>query len=206
MSNSSDELQRLVEALGLEKYKRHIFLCADQTDAKCAPKEKGLEAWAFLKNRLKELKLVGARLVLLSPSRAVRRALKLMRLEPFFLVADDLCSAGEQLALLESEHLVTLPTEGSTHTLRWQGEITAANAEEVWGQTCVHISQESPPGSNVIDLSAVRFIDSSGLGLMIRAKKLAASLGTDLEFTNAPDAVRNVVRLARLDAFLLSTN
>ena len=59
MSNSSDELQRLVEALGLEKYKRHIFLCADQTEPKCAPLAAGLESWEFLKRRLKELNLSG---------------------------------------------------------------------------------------------------------------------------------------------------
>ena len=47
----------MVESLGLEKYQRHIFLCADQTKPKCAPKEKGLESWDYLKRRLKELKL-----------------------------------------------------------------------------------------------------------------------------------------------------
>jgi len=54
-----DNLDQLVESLGLEKFRRHIFLCADQTEAKCAPKEKGLESWEFLKKRLKELNLVG---------------------------------------------------------------------------------------------------------------------------------------------------
>src|ERR1035437_6052856 len=55
-----DELQNAVETFGVEKFKRHIFLCADQTEPKCAPKEKGLESWKFLKRRLKELNLVGA--------------------------------------------------------------------------------------------------------------------------------------------------
>src|SRR5689334_24659605 len=55
----ADDLQAVTNALGLESYRRHIFLCADQTEAKCAPKEKGLEAWEFLKRRLKELKLAG---------------------------------------------------------------------------------------------------------------------------------------------------
>ncbi len=55
----ADELNRVVEALGLEKYKRHIFLCADQTEPKCAAKEIGLESWEYLKRRLKELNLVG---------------------------------------------------------------------------------------------------------------------------------------------------
>src|SRR5260370_4059891 len=55
----NDELKAVVETLGLESYRRHIFLCADQTEAKCAPKEKGLKSWEFLKKRLKELKLSG---------------------------------------------------------------------------------------------------------------------------------------------------
>lgn len=54
-----DQLQAEVVKLGLEKFRRHIFLCADQTDAKCCPKEQGLAAWEFLKHRLKELGLVG---------------------------------------------------------------------------------------------------------------------------------------------------
>src|SRR5438046_5827432 len=52
-------LQQAASSLGLERYRRHIFLCADQTEPKCAPKEKGLESWEFLKQRLKELDLVG---------------------------------------------------------------------------------------------------------------------------------------------------
>jgi (2Fe-2S) ferredoxin len=54
-----NELNELVESLGLEKFRRHIFLCADPTEPKCAPSEKGLESWNFLKQRLKELNLVG---------------------------------------------------------------------------------------------------------------------------------------------------
>jgi (2Fe-2S) ferredoxin len=53
----SIELQSIAISLGLEKYKRHIFLCADQTEPKCAAKEAGLESWEYLKRRLKELKL-----------------------------------------------------------------------------------------------------------------------------------------------------
>ena len=53
------ELQAAVDSLGLEKYSRHIFLCADQTEPKCAPREATRAAWDFLKQRLKELKLAG---------------------------------------------------------------------------------------------------------------------------------------------------
>ena len=55
----SSELQAIARALGLEKHRRHIFLCADQTEPKCASKARGLESWEYLKRRLKELNLVG---------------------------------------------------------------------------------------------------------------------------------------------------
>ena len=56
---NSTDLDKIAATLGLEKFRRHIFLCADQTEPKCAPKEKGLESWDYLKRRLKELDLVG---------------------------------------------------------------------------------------------------------------------------------------------------
>ena len=55
----SIELQAVAKSLGLAKYRRHIFLCAEQTEAKCAPKQRGLDSWEYLKRRLKELNLVG---------------------------------------------------------------------------------------------------------------------------------------------------
>ncbi len=55
----NDELIKAAAALGLEKYSRHILLCADQTEAKCAARDTTLTAWEFLKARLKELNLVG---------------------------------------------------------------------------------------------------------------------------------------------------
>ena len=55
----SSELQAVANSLGLENYRRHIFLCADQTEPKCAPRQNSLESWEYLKRRLKELNLVG---------------------------------------------------------------------------------------------------------------------------------------------------
>ena len=43
--------------LGIDVIDRHIFLCADQTEPKCAPKRKTLESWDFLKSRLAELEM-----------------------------------------------------------------------------------------------------------------------------------------------------
>ncbi|HUA36969.1 MAG TPA: (2Fe-2S) ferredoxin domain-containing protein [Candidatus Sulfopaludibacter sp.] len=55
----NDGLQNAVETLGIEKFRRHIFLCADQTEPNCCSREAGLVAWEFLKRRLKELNLAG---------------------------------------------------------------------------------------------------------------------------------------------------
>ncbi|MCU0771449.1 MAG: (2Fe-2S) ferredoxin domain-containing protein [Verrucomicrobia bacterium] len=55
----SDPLQAAARTLGLDHYQRHIFLCADPTEAKCCAREAGLESWTFLKQRLNELSLCG---------------------------------------------------------------------------------------------------------------------------------------------------
>lgn len=52
-------LEEVKQSLGLEKYRRHIFLCADQSVPQCAPREATLEAWNYLKRRLGELGLTG---------------------------------------------------------------------------------------------------------------------------------------------------
>ena len=50
-------LRAQAEAFGATRARRHIFLCCDQTKPKCCEKQRGLEAWEFLKRRLKELGL-----------------------------------------------------------------------------------------------------------------------------------------------------
>lgn len=52
-----DELQKCAHDLGINHVRRHIFLCADQTEPECCAKEAGLESWEYLKKRLKELGL-----------------------------------------------------------------------------------------------------------------------------------------------------
>ncbi len=49
--------QALCTKIGLPQVRRHLFLCADQTNPKCCDKERGLAAWDFLKTRLRELGL-----------------------------------------------------------------------------------------------------------------------------------------------------
>lgn len=50
-----NQLERVAKNLQIGKIERHIFLCADQSEAKCCQKELGLESWNYLKRRLAEL-------------------------------------------------------------------------------------------------------------------------------------------------------
>ncbi len=59
VSDQNTDLRKAAEAIGVNTYKRHIFLCADQTEPKCCAKEAGLDSWEYLKRRLKELGLAG---------------------------------------------------------------------------------------------------------------------------------------------------
>ena len=50
---------RNARTYGVGRIARHIFLCADQSEPKCAPRERTLRAWEYLKRRIGELGLAG---------------------------------------------------------------------------------------------------------------------------------------------------
>lgn len=49
-----ESLLKTLEAVGLPQTRRHILLCADQTKPNCCSRERSLEAWDYLKRRLRE--------------------------------------------------------------------------------------------------------------------------------------------------------
>lgn len=54
------ELARVVATLGLAEGRRHIFLCVEPLESKCAPADAMRASWDYLKRRLKELEMSGA--------------------------------------------------------------------------------------------------------------------------------------------------
>ncbi|HMO56103.1 MAG TPA: (2Fe-2S) ferredoxin domain-containing protein [Roseiflexaceae bacterium] len=50
-------IEQKTAELMIGSYTRHIFICADQTEPKCCGREASLQAWDYLKNRLKKLNL-----------------------------------------------------------------------------------------------------------------------------------------------------
>ena len=53
-----------------------------------------------------------------------------------------------------------------------------------------------------LDLSAVEFIDSSGLGALVSGLKMARTAGGDLRLASASDQVTSVLKLTSLDRIL----
>jgi len=67
------ELVANARQYGVGRIRRHIFLCADQTEPKCAPRERTLVAWAYLKRRIAELGLgTGERVVYRTKANCLR--------------------------------------------------------------------------------------------------------------------------------------
>jgi N-acetylglucosaminyldiphosphoundecaprenol N-acetyl-beta-D-mannosaminyltransferase len=178
----------------------------------------------------KQCRAAGRQLILLRPSPSVRRSLTLMRLNDFFLSAPDIAAAEQVIADRAQEPFDPIqprpsgiPTVDPAVALAWRGEIVASNVELIWQQTVRSLeqfqdslgpcnsrrdqapTQTQPPHLGCyIDLSEVRFIDSSGLGLMVRAKKLARQRGLSLVFSSPCPSVRNVLQIAKLESYLLT--
>ena len=155
----------------------------------------------------KRARVTDRKVILLSPSAAAQSALKIMRLQDFFIIARDDAAAQKLIDAqpMESPVLIRPGYYASKPSLFWRGEVTAANAEQVWESTHRYIaSRVNARNPLLIDLTALQFIDSTGVGIMLRAKKNALQQGLKLVFTGIQPNVRNVLRLAKLESFLLS--
>lgn len=155
---------------------------------------------AFLIRLQKKSRLAGRKLVLVAPSEPLNAALKLMQLTDLFLSARNTDDARR---LLGESALPPVKLESREQCLIWRGEITASNVDEVWNDTVRYLQGPARCWSGVrIDLSQLQFIDSAGVGLMIRAHKTAGLQGIKLRFVRAQSAVRNVLQIARLESLL----
>lgn len=71
-----EKLKEKLKDLKLDKIKRHIFLCCDQTKPKCCEKEAGIESWDYLKHRLKELQLTSEGIINRTKANCLRICVK----------------------------------------------------------------------------------------------------------------------------------
>jgi len=150
----------------------------------------------------KQLRRAHRNVVLLSPSASVRRALRTMRLGHFFEIATDAPAARAAVARWRRERR-GFKRGAAAGALAWLGEVTTENAEQIWQRTWAAINSAHFHGKSwIIDLAAVRFMDTSGLKLLLRAAEAARRCGVRLRFNGPSAAVRHVLRLANLEHLL----
>ena len=154
----------------------------------------------------KRARLFGQQLILAGITENVRRSLQMMRLEDFFVIVPDLATAEMRVQQATSSTGAALKASpGSPFPcLAWNGELTAANAEEIWVATMDYLAGRALSQQPItIDLAGLQFIDSTGLSIMIRARKYANRQGLRLRYTGAAANILNVIRLSRLEDYLL---
>jgi len=163
----------------------------------------GIGALIRLRKRAREL---GWQFFLVAPRPPVEAALKLMKLDEFFTIQASLAGARIVMESAAGAPTVTSGVLEAELQIRWTGEVTALNALELGVHTESELSQVTPGMTVVIDLSRVTFVDSTGIGLMVRFKKNLQRRDIHLKFGNAIASVRNVVRQTQLEEFLLGGN
>jgi anti-anti-sigma factor len=126
-----------------------------------------------------------------------------MKLDEFFTIKANVAEVRSLMESLAGAAPVTSGVQATELQIRWTGEVTAANAVELGMFTESELSQISPDMTVVIDLARVTFVDSTGIGLMLRFKKNLKRRGLSLKFTHPAAAVRSVIRHTRLEEYLL---
>lgn len=145
----------------------------------------------------------GGGLVLVRPSPPVSGLLAAMKLSRLIPAVDEPARARAALGLSAPSRGRAANAPDTDLALPVQGELTATRVpgltrwiEEAW-------SARSSATRLILDLSAVRFMDSSGLGLLLRCHRLtAARPGATLVLRGPSDNVRNVLRLAKVESLL----
>lgn len=141
--------------------------------------------------------------VLCAPSPQVRSALQLMQLLDFFSVEPSLGEARLRVKNETGGTRMSVQSQAETMVIQWHGDVTADNASDLAGRTQVQLSHQPPAERVEIDLTGVSFVDSTGVGLMVRLRKQSLRHNIAFKFSHPTPNVLNVLRLLGIDAYLL---
>lgn len=150
-------------------------------------------------------KEAGGTFLLVSPSPAVLQILAVMRLDRLIPTAN---TPGEIRQCIDATAPGTVDfsfVQPGTKclTVSLSGDVTSATVADC--ERTIHQRWSAMPESLVLslDLERVSFIDSSGLGLLIKTFKLVQQRpDATLKLANVQPNVRNVIRLANMDTVL----
>jgi N-acetylglucosaminyldiphosphoundecaprenol N-acetyl-beta-D-mannosaminyltransferase len=143
----------------------------------------------------------GGDFALINPGPAVASLLKSMGLDRLILSHRSITQARTAAGLLRRG--AASEAAAGDCVLRLEGDVIAGRVGGLTRWLEGQWEARRDATRLVLDLSAVKFIDSSGLGLLLRARKIALDRhGGALVLRDSPANVRNVITLARLDTLL----
>ncbi|HEX4083309.1 MAG TPA: WecB/TagA/CpsF family glycosyltransferase [Chthoniobacteraceae bacterium] len=158
-------------------------------------------ALGLIMKGFKQCKAAGGGLILLQPSDPVRRVVETLKLDRLIPIA---ASMEEARGFSRSLHVTELPQcevfqAQRRMVVRCIGDLTAATAGHMADLIAAKWSAHEWARFITVDLSAVHFIDSSGLDALVRSRALAQSRrGGRFTITGANANIRNVLALGRL--------
>ena len=163
----------------------------------------GIGSLIRLRKRAREL---GHHFFLVAPKPHIESTLRLMKLDEFFSIQASVSGARFLTESTANAPVVTSDVQQNELCINWTGEVTALNAVELGAHTDSELTQATPGMTVMVDLSRLTFVDSTGIGLMLRLKKNLTRRGITLQFRNPSASVRNVLRHTRLEEYLLAAS
>ena len=131
-----------------------------------------------------------------------------MKLSTFFQIFPSVEEAQKNMssATPERSSLVLVHDDKQGSIIEWQGELTAATVEQFSQYTAAQMKSMIVLNKEiVIDLKRLTYLDSSGVGFMVKLKKNAMRGGHEIRFQHPQDNVLNVLSLLKLTEYLLGT-
>ena len=90
----------------------------------------------------------------------------------------------------------TGPSTGERRTITMSGEVDIATVDQLLAEA--YACLEGPAEVCEVDLSGVTFIDSSGLGALVRIRNVAQDRGKQVVLTNIPASVGRLLEVTGL--------
>jgi anti-sigma B factor antagonist len=103
-------------------------------------------------------------------------------------------SAAHPLLTIESE------SQADAHVIRIAGELDLGGCPDL--DSALQVAERSQADRIVLDLEALTFVDSAGLGTILRASRRSASSGNRLEITRGTGQPAEIFRLTGLEKVL----
>lgn len=145
----------------------------------------------------------GTQLLAARPSPSARTSLRLARLGDFLPVIDSPGDDQTGQAGPPPSGIVAVSLADAAIRVDLAGRLDARQTPSVGEALAVRLAENRQAAELVLDMSAVGFLDSSGINLLIKLHKLLSGAGKRLRIAAASPAVRQSLAMARLDKYLL---